>query len=147
MADGLQTKHFENIMFEYFPGDIVEGVLDDDTFVGECDSCNVCDHNINFVFCFKSRIFVGIYQNTIEAQKALDEFDVMEHYRRLHYEKNRFEQKYLAMRRKLLSTIRIHGSKPEKHAFTPLLNLHNTFIDYDIIKTLRNILNQCGMDD
>ena len=146
LKNGLQSKHFENLLFDYFPGDVVEGVLDDDTFISDFEICDVCDASINYIFCFKTRIFVGIYQNVEEASKALEQFDVMEHYRKLYHEKNKFEQKYLSMRRKLLSTIRIHGEKPEKNTFTPLLNLHNTFIDYDIIKTLKNILNQCGDD-
>lgn len=147
MKFGIQTKNFENLLYDYFRGDVVDGVSDDDTFVLEHDYCTTCNTMFEFVFCFKSRIFVGIYQTIDEATNALEKFDVIEHYRKMYHEKTKFEHRYLLLRQRIQSTIKIHGDKSVKNTFNRLLPLHNSFVDYNIIKTLKNIVDRCDSDD
>ena len=140
LEDGVQSKHFENLLFEFYVGDVVN-ITQETTGVSDWMWCEFCNDQIPVFFGFKNQIYLGIFQTEKEAKSASRKFDIYANYKKLYQEKESFERRTNTLESRIKDTIEIHGKKPNKSKFGFLYSIHGNFIDYDIIKTLKNILD------
>lgn len=143
ITNGVQSKHFDKVLSDYYVGSIVTELDDKVKHINDWVRCESCSEKIDVFFGFKNQIFIGIFQSMSDVNNASRKFDIYDSYKKLFLEKEKFEKKSNSLISKISDTIEIHGKKPVKTNFGFLFSIHSEFIDYDIIKTLKNILNGC----
>lgn len=136
---GVQSKKFDKILDNYEIGDYVES-NNYGNIVEDWIWCEHCNERIPIFLSFKDKIFVGIFPTRNTAEIASNKFNIIVNYKKLFYEKSKHEQRVINLESMIQETINVHGNIPTQKNFNLMYNLSNKFIDYDIIKTLKNIL-------
>jgi len=138
--DGIQSKMFENLLDEYYVGDVVYS-MDSSKCIKDYDWCEKCDEKLPVFFSFNYGIFIGIFETEKEAIYASESFDIIDKYKKLFYKSKKYQKRVNDLEKKIELTIDIHGNEPSSSSFNPFFKFHQQFVDYDIIKTLKNILS------
>jgi hypothetical protein len=139
MQKGVQSKQFQNILDYYYVGDMVDDT-ENISVIEDWDWCHVCNEQITLFFSFKNSIFLGIFQTEISAKFANDNANIYELYKKLFNQKTEISTRVKTLESKIRETIYVHGEIQKKKNFQMFHFNHNRFIDFDIIKTLKNIL-------
>ncbi len=138
---GIQTKFFDKILADYYIGDVVTELDDKTTRVNEWMWCENCTEQIELILAFKQQIFIGIFQQETEIKHALRNFNIVENYKKMFDKKEFAERRVFQLESRLKDIIDIHGNPPTQNIFNHYLyTINGHMIDYDIIKTLKNIL-------
>jgi len=139
--DGVQSKEFECLLYNYSIGDLVDGCDADDVAVEDYTWCEKCSEEIPIYFGFRSSIFTGIYATESEARESSLSFDLIKQYKQLYVKKTQLDTKVKRFERDIQTLIDVFGSKPTKKKFNTSFTFFYDGIDYDIITSLQNILN------
>ena len=139
LSEGVQSKSFDCTLDNYYVGDVVERI-GTSPVVEDYEWCKHCKKRIPIFFGFYNNIFIGLYPSFDTALNETKNFDLYHYYELMFYDKKKYQKRTRQLEYQIKHTIDMHSSVPSKSQYGFMYNIHHNFFEYDIIKTLNNIL-------
>lgn len=144
IQNGIQSKRFTDSLTTFHPGDVIPSLNSNKVGVysiEEFEWCSNCNESTTVFFAFNNSIFVGLSSSQEKALEKASNFDLFSQYKIMNAAYHNVNHELEQMKYKIDSTIEFFTSKPVKNKFSLLyMSPNKKFLDYDIIKTLKNII-------
>lgn len=135
--DGIQTKHFDNVLDYYKIGDVINGAKD--KFYIDYEWCSSCGEKNDVMFGFLNEIYLGVYNTEDELDEVIKNFDIFELYKKSYNTKKKLSLKYNTLLSSIEKIIEFNTTKLDKQSHLLFLVKHRVS-DYNPIEALKNLI-------
>lgn len=143
LLEGIQTKLFDSTLEYFVSGDILFETTDDKPMVCiEHEKCNHCNNYENIYIATKFGIYIELFSSNDEALEAINNFDLLKSYKNQVKTKNGFKDKFNWLTFSISELETYYESVKNKHSQFIRLSRLDDILDYDIFKSLRNLVNK-----